>query len=146
MNKITTVLAATAAAAAVITPAAASAGTAVPASRTPVVMMLRYRNPDRVMAQRRPGRFNLLVGPSEWVQGIHWSQWNDHSARGTGQGYGADAKVWREGRVTITLSHPQSGHGHRYFGRVSLSGGVTYTGWHWVWNDGPGGWLPKGVN
>jgi len=143
MNNITTMLAATAAAAAVITPVtAASAGTAVPASRTPVVMMLQHGNPNRVLPQRRPGRFNLLVSPSEWVQNIHWSHWNDESARGTGNGYGEDLTVWSEGRVTITLSHPQSGHGHRYFGWVRWNGG-TY--WHWVWNGRGSGWLPKGV-
>ena len=135
-----------AAAAAVVTlaagPVAATAAHAAPQSRTPVVLMLASGNPSRVLAQRRPARFNLMVGgPSIWVKPVRWSQWTGLAARGRGPAFGADVTFQHLGRVTLQFSGPRKGRGHLYFSKLHISGGHNIAHYfHWEWSGPNKGW------
>jgi hypothetical protein len=84
-------------------------------------------------------RFQMTCGPSSWVQGIHWSTWNNREAVGRGTWYVTDLRTLNEGRVTIVLSHPVngvdiSGHEYPYFTRLHFDGSRGNS--HWSWSAG----------
>jgi hypothetical protein len=87
-------------------------------------------------------RFQMTCGPSSWVQGMHWSTWNNSRAVGRGTWYVTDLTTQREGRVTVVLSHPVngvdiSGHEHPYFTRLRIEGSKKGDfDLHWSWSAG----------
>jgi hypothetical protein len=134
-------MAAAPAASASVRPAIAATVNA-PTRHTVVVEPCVYHGKMLVCWMDLSSRFQLTCGPSTWIQGMHWSTWNNREAVGRGTEYITDLHTWNEGRVTVVLYHPLNsvdigGRDYPYFSRVhfdSSKWGSSYG--HWSWSVG----------